>query len=389
MNRSPGRRERFSARAAGQRALAGALLASALLAGCDRPFVPFQENTNGPFSIVGYLDLRADTQWVRVMPIRQNLLTEPDPIDAVVTLEPMGSGRTITMKDSVFSYQDPELDAVAYAHVFWTPERLEAKARYRLTATRSDRAASSAVVEMPAELAFTFLNLRDTAQLQVQAERLLLVETFHTMTTPSGDRGSGERYQPIPSSLVRPGLYFFTVDGSPLFQIGMVDARRTELRIVAGRSDWPFGTARPGARGSLPDTVPSNVENGLGYLGAAATWTIPFHRCAVLASRVGSLHSCAMTYDGRSASVSGRVIRQPCGRPHVLANVDLVETFADGGAALVSWKTGWNGEYRFEGIEPGADLLLRLGPTFPAVSLPRLAPAQRYIAPDIFVTEGC
>jgi hypothetical protein len=48
MNRSPARPGRRSGRAARSRALASVLLAGAVLAGCDRPFEPYNDNNNGP-----------------------------------------------------------------------------------------------------------------------------------------------------------------------------------------------------------------------------------------------------------------------------------------------------------------------------------------------------
>ena len=49
------------------------------------------------------------------------------------------------------------------------------------------------------------------------------------------------------------------------------------------------------------------------------------------------------------------------------------------------WRTGWQGEYRFEGIEPGAELSIQAG-SAPPVALPRLAPGQRLAVQDLLVT---
>lgn len=383
-------RDRIRRRAA-SRALP--LVAAALLAAaCDRPFEPVVENRNGPFSIAGYLDLGADTQWVRVMPVRQTLLAEPEPIDAVVTLRHEGSGRLVALRDSLFRYSDERLGADVYAHLFWTTERLEPRARYRLIATRSDGAASSAAVEMPDELEFTYLNLRDTAYVEVRAERLLLVETFHALRTPGGiPAGSGARRHFRGTPFGQPRRFPVTVDGAPLTALGLVDARRIELRLVAARPDWPFENPPTNLSApALPDTTPSNVENGLGFLGGVASRTIPFPRCDVLAPRAdGRFSACMVTHDRRAAAVYGRVIRQPCNRPHQLSEVGLRATWTDGGSAVLRWRTGWEGEYRFEGLEPGSTLALQATPTGPFVPLPRLAPGQRYQAPDLFVTTGC
>ena len=373
---------------------AAALFATALAAGCDRPFEPFAPNENGPFSLLGYLDLKADTQWVRVTPIRQTLLGGPEAIDAVVTLQHTATGRTVTMRDSLFTYEDPRLEGIAYAHVFWTTERLEPKARYRVTATASDGAASTAVVDMPADLEISLLNAegaRDTAWLEVRAEQVLLVETLHTMTSPNGTaRQSVAKRQRAPIRVDQSTLYAVAIDGTPPFQEGLVDVGRTELRVAAAGAAWPALVRLPGGAVAEQPDVPSNVENGLGYVGAAATWTIPFHRCGVLVRRPDDSQTCAIRYSARSASLSGIVVRQPCARPHSLADVRLTERFTDGGAVVRRWKTGWDGGYRFEGIEPGADLTLQVGTNAP-IPLPRLAPGQRFLVPEqnVTVTTGC
>ena len=42
-------------------------------------------------------------------------------------------------------------------------------------------------------------------------------------------------------------------------------------------------------------------------------------------------------------------------------------------------------DYRFEGIEPGAELLLTVGPEAPALRLPVLGPGERFVIDDIGV----
>ena len=383
-----------------RRVAAIALLGGAIAAGCDRPFEPFAENLNGPFSMVGYLDLKTDTQWVRVMPVRQSLLSRPEPIDAVVTLERVG-GRTVTLRDSLFTFQDARLDGVAYAHVYWTTERLEASARYRVRATRSDGAASSVVVDMPRDLELTLLNAesgRDTAWLEVRAEKVQFVETFHLTRTTTGEpAGSVGKRQRALISVDSARMHVGQVDGVPPFNQGLVDVGRAELRVATTKADWPAVPRLPITLADV-ETMPSNVENGLGYVGAAASWTIPFPRCTVLMPRSENSQTCAILHNVSSASISGRLIRQPCARPHALGEVRLTERFAGGGAVMRRWRAGWDGSYRFEGIEPGSELVLEVrgAPNVPVaapllVPLPRLAPGQRHAVQDISVAviSGC
>lgn len=81
-----------------RRLVAPALLAATLSVACEAPFDPFGENAIGPFSMYGYLDLNADIQWIRVTPIRQAGLAGPEPIDAVVTLEHLGTGQVVSLR---------------------------------------------------------------------------------------------------------------------------------------------------------------------------------------------------------------------------------------------------------------------------------------------------
>jgi hypothetical protein len=382
-----------AARRGAPRWLLAPLLALLLAVGCDRPFQPVPGNPREPFWIFGYLDLRADTQWVRVMPVRQNLLTDPDPIDALVTLEEVGSGRVLTLTDSLFRFTDERLGGVAYAHNFWTTEPLQAKGKYRVRAVRSDGAESTAQVALPADLEFSFLNLEgggDTARLEVRAERVLLVDMIHGMRNAAGEpAGVVIRRQPATHPTGDPGIQALDVNESPPFQMGLVEIGRAELRIASVRSDWPFGPGLSDPDVTLPGSTASNVENGTGFVGGVATWTIPFHSCTVLAARPGSHPPCTLDYNARSASIAGRVIQEPCGTPRQRAEIRLTEVFAGGGAIMLAWKTGWDGAYRFEGLEPGADLALDLGPGTPAMRLPPLSPGQRYAVPDLAVSDGC
>ena len=161
----------------------------------------------GPFSVFGYLDLAADTQWIRVTPIRQNIRPDSAAIDAVVTLEHAGSGRVVTLRDSLFRFADPDVaGSSAWVHNFWTTEPLEPEATYRLRVERSDGAATTAVVEMPAEPHLTLrffenpeVPFRLPLQLVVESEHFLYTDVAYTVfarlrgSGPLGVRPAGDR----------------------------------------------------------------------------------------------------------------------------------------------------------------------------------------------------
>ena len=127
------------------------LLGLLVTAGCDSTFEPLEESL-WVYSIAGHLDPAADTQWVRVNELRPTVLTDPDPIDAMVTLEEVETGRTVVMNPVLATYR-PFLDGgdEQFAYNFWSAEPIRPGYSYRLTATRSDGATSSAVARIPTE----------------------------------------------------------------------------------------------------------------------------------------------------------------------------------------------------------------------------------------------
>lgn len=72
------------------------------LVGCNQTFQPIKENEDVPLSIYGYLDATADTQWVRVTPVRDQLNQLPVKPEMHVTLEHVKSGNKTVMNDSLF-----------------------------------------------------------------------------------------------------------------------------------------------------------------------------------------------------------------------------------------------------------------------------------------------
>jgi hypothetical protein len=393
-----------TARANGRRSLVPVLLAAALASGCDVPFEPYEENTVGPFSIFGYLDLRADTQWIRVTPIRQDLLPDPAPIDAVVTLEHLGSGHVVTLRDSLFTFADPRLNTVGYAHNFWTTEPLEPEATYRLTAVRSDGSATTALVELPAEFEVSLAFLEQIPDRPgiwlprlavVPNEHRLYTNVIYTAFDPTVDRDADPvtvRLHPATtgpgtSGFILPGVHAF--DGEDMRPLS--DMGRREVLIAMVGSDWPYEPGLSASDVAIPGLIPTTVENGVGSVLGVATWTIPLPTCESLEPRPDGSPPCRRTvFDASSASITGKVARDPCGDPRDLPAVRLTERFADGGAVVWHWKTDWRGAYHFQGLRPGSNLRLEFGnPSAGAMGIPPLGPGERYVAPDFTVSSGC
>ncbi|MDX1420051.1 MAG: hypothetical protein R3181_08800 [Rubricoccaceae bacterium] len=115
------------------------------LAACDDASVEPVLDTGRPFTLWGALDPRADLQGLRVIPIRLQLdAEEGGPAEAVVTVEDLGTGEVLTLRDSLVRFSSG-LTGSVYVGDF----RPAYEGRYRVTATRDDGAASTAVVEVP------------------------------------------------------------------------------------------------------------------------------------------------------------------------------------------------------------------------------------------------
>jgi hypothetical protein len=386
--------------------LLAAALAAAFSAACDDTLDPWSDNTVGPFAIYGYLDLNADTQWVRVAPVRRNLLPEPQAIDAVVTLEELGSGRVITLSDSLFTFTDPSLGAIGYAHNFWTTERLDPEATYRLVARRSDGATTTATVEMP-PLLNASLRYWDMApdrpgvweprRMQVEGEHLLYTEVVYTVWEDE-QMGDGRPATPFAQRLAprSPGVdqWEFTLPGvgaqQALNMPPLRDMFRRMVRVAAVRADWPFEPGLSPTEAAVPGQVPTTVENGVGALVGTALLTVPLPLCQVLEPVPGGGPPCDQVFHRNSATVVGRVARDPCSAPRPLTRVRLTERFASGGAIVRSWLAGWDGEYRFEGIEPGSELVLDFeGHPEGTLQIQPLGPAGRFYAPEVHMPSTC
>ncbi|HEX6071199.1 MAG TPA: hypothetical protein VFZ18_15305, partial [Longimicrobiaceae bacterium] len=129
------------------------LLALLLVTACDDTFTPIEASALR-YSLYGYLDASADTQWIRVSPVRPLAITSPEPLEERVTLEHLGTGRIVELRDSVFRQQalDPDLgSATFYVHNFWTTEPIAPGATYRLTVTKTGGPTAETLIEVPPE----------------------------------------------------------------------------------------------------------------------------------------------------------------------------------------------------------------------------------------------
>jgi len=121
----------------------GVVVGCAVLgAGCETSVDPVG-GTEAAFSLYGALQPRADTQWVRVYPVTERLEpTPPESLAAVVTSVERERGRPVQWRDSLIQEDDGR-----YAHVFWTPTRVEYGHTYQIDVAGEN--GQSAQVEVP------------------------------------------------------------------------------------------------------------------------------------------------------------------------------------------------------------------------------------------------
>ena len=276
-----------NARTVVARWLPALLIAVLLLARCDTSFDPIQES-DFHYSVFGFLDAAADSQFIRITPVRDSIALAPGPIDAVVTLEHLTSGRTIPFRDSLFRFQTSLAERIAYN--FWSSEPIAHEATYRLTVTRSDGAASTATVTLPPDYPDPELLLPEqrgtpvpsfTAAIRIsEVDRLAdlrLVISFHqqgesventgTVTLSYLDRvaalagGFGVQFRPYHD-------FFGSAPGCPI-----VDD--VQVFVAAAGPEWPDFLAIDDETLALADVV-ANVENGIGFLGGVSRKTMPW-----------------------------------------------------------------------------------------------------------------
>lgn len=103
------------------------VVVTAPLGGCETTVDPIL-GTEKAFSLYGVLRPASDTQWVRVYPVKERLSpTPPESLEATVTSTDLNGGQTWTWSDSLIQEEDGR-----FAHVFWTPNRVEYDDAYRL-----------------------------------------------------------------------------------------------------------------------------------------------------------------------------------------------------------------------------------------------------------------
>lgn len=267
-------------------------MASLLQAGCETTFEPFDESDRY-YSIYGYLDPDADTQFVRVIPLRDTILAGSGRIDATVMLTDAASGQAYAWQDSVFrflTFRD------ATGNVFWSTVKPVSGRTYRFSVQRADGAASRVTVTVPRPPPVP--TVEETSEFSASVRRRVrwpeafnaaAVEmVYHVRDTVTGERQTvvvpyTDAFQKLDG--VSEVVIDLTQDYAEVYQVfdfppgttaGRIALRGLEVRVVKASDDWSFVSSDIDVETLALPTAFSNVEHGFGFLGAVVRASYPW-----------------------------------------------------------------------------------------------------------------
>lgn len=265
---------------------------------CNQTFEPLEENDKYFFTIFGYLDASADTQWVRIVPPREQIDSPPEVPEINVTLENLETGNTVVMKDSLFASGN----GFNYSN-FYTLEDIEAGQSYRVKAEHPDGRASQVTLKTPEEFP-TPLFLEDFNRVPPRINSLFIlgevnlidVQTWWYVRVLGPGRDQLKRYaftyrNSAEWSPIYGGAYVVAFSGDEEFAEirrqadvspntnSRVDVLYRQIYVAVAGPDWsPEIAALDDLLYSQPESL-SNVENGLGYMVGVYSKIIPYETC--------------------------------------------------------------------------------------------------------------
>lgn len=256
-----------------------------LFTGCNQSFQPIGDDENYTFSIYGYIDASADTQWVRVAPARQQLETLDEVPEMHVTLTHLESGEMAVMNNSLVPSPDGRHIPLA-----WTTIDVDPDQSYTLRAERPDGAESHVTVTTPPDFPTPILLTGEqglSGDLLIKGvERLADVQTIWKSYGRVHYRIRRDWTDPLPGydytislPLGRDLFYLFESKGRQPPPINVLIDVPRQVFIASGGPGWNDEiTEFNDLEYSYPKSF-SNVEGGVGYVIGIVSKTIPFKGC--------------------------------------------------------------------------------------------------------------
>lgn len=266
--------------------------------GCNQTFEPLQENDKYFFTIFGYLDASADTQWVRIVPPREQLDAPAEIPEMLVTLENIETGESSIMKDSLFE------TGSGFNYInFYTLMNIEPEQTYKVKAEHPGGRASQATLTTPEEFptpmffedtfAFVDRHIHQIIITGVEKENLIDVQTWWFARREGEEirkfvfsyRNTVEKIDTYGGAYVADVVYEEEEEAVlkefnvPSFFGSGVELLDQQIYVAVAGPEWneeipsfdDLVYSQPG--------ILSNIENGLGYMVGIYSKVIPYETC--------------------------------------------------------------------------------------------------------------
>ncbi len=258
------------------------LMGVALAIGCDNSFEPLKENNLYNYSMYGVLDQSADTQWVRVMPLRTTILRGPISNDANVFMIRENDGQAVQLQDTLM-----QLAQNTYVWNFWTDVALNSEYTYTIQAISPEQEKTSATANIPPdfgnpEISYDSRTERCFVDIKGDVEHLVVAEITYTFRVLYDGEPSGFQHYSISSLNEIEELFggikrFEVYNLSEITRVYGVSENQIidlsgELLVVSADSNW-YDFNKDAAE--IPGKY-SNVKNGLGLVTGVVSKRLPY-----------------------------------------------------------------------------------------------------------------
>lgn len=287
------------------------LAVASCVSACDEAIHPF-ESTAMVYSVFGFLDVHADTQWVRVAPFRESIFTTPDPVDAAVTVENLGTGQVIELIPVLFRRVSANFGDSLFAYNFQTTEPLEYSATYQLTARHSDGSIASSVVRIPPDHSHlpSIVARRQPSATPGSVDHIrfhLLPDTYVGMVltrrySSTDPLCRNVYYNPLPRPLPVESGGEIKVNIAGVGPGAPCSTDIDDIGIVRSWEPWPYS----GINDYTNAFSHTNIENGVGYLAGLAVTSVPFEKCDLVGP--GAPMFCELYYAPDTATLLVRPV---------------------------------------------------------------------------------
>lgn len=248
------------------------MVTSLIIYGCEQSFEPINQDNQYNYTMYSVLDLSADTQWVRVMPVRNSVFKDSVPNNATVSLTRLSTGESEVLKDSLF-----RLSQDTYVWNFWTNTPLHQNEDYLVEAVSPEGDVTSATASIPSDFPESEIYFREnTGECYIQinglAEYIPVVEIEYRFRLQRDILSGFYRYSISHVQAMQPGI----AGGKQIVVQNDIQAIANEfnvetsqfrdvsgqLTVVSSDSNW-YDVNEEAAE--VPGRL-SNVENGLGLV---------------------------------------------------------------------------------------------------------------------------